>query len=692
MLAPPPAPHRPAGAPAKGAKRATLPKSQQPQLATLAEDPPEGPGWISEIKFDGYRLLIFLDHGKARVITRNGLDLDQPACRPWPTPPRLFLSRPPCSTVRLVFLQDDGVSSFHGLQDALSAEQDGRLNFYVFDLLYLDGWDLRPCHLIDRKNVLRGLSPWSGMLRYSDHYEGDLAEMRQEACRRGLEGIICKQANAPYRAGRSRIWLKLKCQNREEFVVLGWTPPQRSRTGLGALHLGYYDRQGLLHYVGGAGTGYSESELSNLRTRLDDLATDPPQGLLVAGDPLDPTIRWVRPELVVEIQFAGWSGAGRLRQAVYLGLREDKDAKEVVREPPDPEATRTAISPRPGRAEAARKRPKIAVPPERPAARTSRIVTAHAPKGPETVIAGVKITHPDKELWPGITKHDLADYWQAVADVALPGLTHRPLAIVRCPEGIAGEHFFQKRGHGHLPHQIREAEADGSPYLVIDGLDGLIALTQMSAIELHPWGASEADPLHPDTLVFDLDPGDGVAFADVVKAAQDVRDRLKTLGLQSFCRTTGGKGLHVIVPITPKPDWDEAKAFCHAFAETLSQEQPDRFLPTVKKVDRKGRILLDWLRNGLGATAVSSFCPRARSGATVATPIAWSEVTAKLDPTRFTMRTVPERLAKLRDDPWEGFRTFDQSLPDIPRERVKPTPGGSKRPVIVFAQKPRAKR
>jgi len=676
------------GPPAPGAKRGKLPQSQTPQLATLAEKPPDGPDWLSEIKLDGYRLLIFVDHGKVRVITRNGLDWTDRL----PALARSVAQLPVEAALldgELVSLLDNGVSSFPDLQATLSAGQDSRLYFYVFDLLHLDGWDLRPCSLVDRKLVLQSLTAWTGMLRYSDHQKGESAAMQKEACRLGLEGIICKQADAPYQSGRGHGWLKVKCTYREEFVVLGWTPPHGSRAGLGALHVGYYDNEGRLHYAGGVGTGYSAAELERLRGLLDKRSADRPAEMLAAGDPIDPTIHWVRPELVAEVEFGGWSGAGRIRHAAYLGQREDKAAREVVREPADPEAERIAVTPNTRGAGATRTaRPKIVMPPRQPT-RPSRIVTARAPKGSEASIGGVKITHPEKELWPGITKRDLAGYWQAIADFALPGLAHRPLAIVRCPEGIGGEHFFQKRGHGHLPQQIREAEAAGSPYLAIDGLDGLMALTQVSAIELHAWGAPESNPLHPDTLVFDLDPGEGVAFTEVVKAAQEVRERLQALGLASFCRTTGGKGLHVVVPITPKPDWDEAKAFCHAFAETLSQEHPEQFLPTLKKVDRKGRILLDWLRNGLGATAVASFCPRARPGATVATPIAWAEVTAKLDPSAFTLRSVPERVAKLRKDPWDGFRELAQSLPDIPRERVKPVPGGSKRPVIVFARKPK---
>jgi bifunctional non-homologous end joining protein LigD len=306
-------------------------------------------------------------------------------------------------------------------------------------------------------------------------------------------------------------------------------------------------------------------------------------------------------------------------------------------------------------------------------------------------VGGIELTHPDRELWPGITKQELAEYWLAVADHALPGLARRPLAVVRCPDGIAGEQFFQKHGHGALPAAIRTGEAASQPYLAIDEADGLIAMAQMSAIELHAWGATEAEPLHPDLIVFDLDPGEGVEFTDVVKAAIDVRDRLRAVGLESFCRTTGGKGLHVVVPLQPVADWDVVKPLCRAFAETLSQEKSDHYLSTVRKADRRGKILIDWLRNGLGATAVASFSPRARPGAMVATPVSWDEVDRKLDPAKFTLRTMADRLARLRADPWEGFASTRQRLPELagsPKAQKGGAPQTGKT-VIVQTAKPK---
>ena len=681
--------------PAPGAVRGSVPEKQAPQLCKLAETPPTGQGWISEIKFDGYRLLAHVKDGRARLITRNGHDWTDRL----PAVAAMIARVNVQSAVldgELVALRADGVSSFPDLQAALSAGQDQKLFFYLFDLLELDGWDLRACKLTDRKSTLENRIDWTGKLRFSGHTDGDLDEMHRNACEMKLEGIVCKKADATYQAGRGHGWIKLKCLGREEMVVLGWTPPSGSRTGVGALHLGYFDPKGGLHYAGAVGTGFSDKVLADLRQRLEPLKSEAPTNLLVAGDPLDSSIQWVRPELVAEVEYTAWSGSGRVRHAVYLGLREDKPPEEVIRDVADPEVERTFFSGRGSRRARGWKgaippisRPTISAPVHAP----SRIVTAKAPRKPTTVVGNVPLSHPDRELWPGVTKLDLAEYWRAVATHALPGLAGRPLSIVRCPDGIGGEHFFQKNGHGHLPHQIREGSVSGSPYLAIDDVDGLVALTQMSAIELHPWGAAEADPLHPDWLVFDLDPGETVAFDEVIKAAHDVRGRLKQLGLTSFCRTTGGKGLHVVVPLTPSADWDTAKRFCRAFAELVSQEEPTRFLAHLKIADRHGRILIDWLRNGLGATAVSSYCPRARPGAAVATPLTWEEVKPGLRPANFTVTTIPARLKRMKKDPWQGFTDLAQTLPEAeaPRPRVVPVakPDKPRKSSIVYAARPK---
>ena len=686
----------------QGAVRAKMPDRQPPQLAAVAESPPEADGWLTEVKFDGYRIIASVEDGRVRLLTRNGNDWTDRLPAVARAVGELYVDSAMVDG-ELVALDGEGISSFPALQASLSAGRDQNLVYYLFDLLYLDGQDLRRCALRDRKERLKGIDTWHGMLRYSDHHEGDAVRMRKAACRMKLEGIICKKADAPYRAGRSRDWLKVKCEGREELIVIGWTEPAGSRTGLGALHLGYYDPNGGLHYAGAVGSGFSDETLQSLRDRLDGLDTTPPVRLLLAGDDLERSIHWVEPVLVAETSFTAWSGAGRVRHGVFLGLREDKAAKDVVRDPADPEAERRVIAAKDYAGPARRRGPVIAVPPVRSspnraaAARSSSaIVTAKAPRARTETIEGVTLTHPDRALWPGITKRDLVDYWQQVAEHALPGLAHRPLAIVRCPEGVAGEHFFQKHGHGTMPPGIRDGSADKAPYLAIDGLQGLVAMAQMSAIELHVWGATEADPLHPDQLVFDLDPGEGVEPPEIAAAALDVRKQLEAAGLTGFCRTSGGKGLHVVVPLRPEQAWESVRAWCKRFAETLSEQQPEKYLAHVKIADRRGRILIDWLRNGLGSTAGASFCPRARAGAGVATPLAWKEVGPKLDISAFTLRTVPQRLAKLKADPWADFESARSSLPELPGSSASVSataarPVGKASIVTAKAPKPRRK-
>jgi bifunctional non-homologous end joining protein LigD len=608
-----------------GAVSGELPAMQAPQLASSAEEPPGGGEWLSEIKFDGYRLLVFKDGDAVRLVTRTGQDWTKrlptlAAAVARLTPGAMLLDG------ELVALRPNGLSSFADLQAAMSHGRDADLVLFAFDLLHLDGLDLRPCRLDARKAAMGALNIWSDRIRFSDHIDGDAGPVRRQACTMGLEGIIAKRADAPYRPGRGQDWVKLKCAGREEFIVLGWTPPAGTRAGLGALHLGFFDPGGHLHYAGGVGSGFTDGELRTLRARLDRIAADPPEELLFSGAKPDSKIDWARPELVAEVQFVGWSGDGRLRHAVYLGLREDKSVSEVVRPVPEQGTQAKPV-----------------------------------PHGKSA--AATKLTHPDKQLWPGVTKQDLADYWAAVAEAALPGVAGRPLALVRCPDGIGGQHFFQKHAMRGMPATFREGEQDGAPYLLFDDAAGLQAAAQMAAIELHTWGSSAADPAHPDRLVFDLDPGEGVDWPTIVATATELRDRLGREGLATFCRTSGGKGLHVVAPIEPGADWNTTRTWCRAFAEAMAAEFPDRIVASVPKARRTGRILVDWLRNGLGATAVASFSPRARPGATVATPLAWREVTARLDPASFTLATVPKRLARLKRDPWEDFRAQAKPLP-----------------------------
>ena len=632
--------------PATDGRAAPLPEAQAPMLASNADVPPHGAEWLSEIKFDGYRVIIRKDGDDVRVLTRNGLDWTHRLSAVARAAAKL-----PADTLladgELVSLQPDGLSSFPDLQAALKESRTDSLHLYLFDLLYLDGHDLRDLKLTERKAALAALVPKQDFIRVSDHLEGITDQVRKNACAMGLEGIICKRADSPYHAGRSRDWLKVKCQGREEFIILGWTPPQGSRTGLGSLQLGFHDEAGKLHYIGGCGSGFTEATLRDLTGQLKPLASEPPAGLLLTEEKPPSDIAWVKPALVAEIQYTGWSGAGRLRHAVFLGLREDKAASDVVRDVPNPEAKRIELG---GRSHA------------------GRIVRAQKPAARSSELEGVRLTHPERELWPAadghpaVTKQDLANYWQTIGRTALDAIAHRPLAFVRCPDGIDGEHFFQKHANRGMPASLREGACDEAPYLSLEGTDGLIATAQISAVELHSWGSTLDDAGHPDRLVFDLDPGDGVAWPQIVRAAHDIKARLETEGYASWCRTSGGKGLHLVVPLVASCDWEFARAWCRGFAEKLEALSPELYVASVPKARRRGRILIDWLRNGLGSTAIASFSPRARPHATVAVPVTWREVTDKLDPQAFTIHTVPARIAKLKADPWAGFSDARQTL------------------------------
>ncbi len=620
----PAAPDEPAAPCAASGPLRSLPEKQAPQLATLVSTPPSGPGWISEIKFDGYRMLCRKQDGQVALITRNGLDWTARV----PSLARAVAALPVRMTMldgELVALDRQGRSSFAALQAALADGRTGRLWFYAFDLLHRDGTDLRPWPLRDRKQALAELldaAPDGGPIRISEHLTSETARVRTEACKAGLEGIVCKRLDAPYRAGRGSDWLKLKCEDRDEFVILGATPPKGSRAHLGALLLGRIDEAGGLRFIGGVGTGFSAASLRLLHEKLQPLSSRTrPRGLL-NGEEAPKGALWVRPELMAEIRFAGFTADGMLRHASFLGLREDKSADEA-----------------------------------RPA---SRVVIASAPRLRGTrEVGGQRLTHPDRLLWPageagdGISKADLAGYWDAIGAHAAPGIVGRPLAFVRCPDGIEGEHFFQKHKTRGMPDAIREASFDDAPYLALSDRGGLVATTQIAAIELHSWGATEADAGHADRLVFDLDPGDGTPFADVIVAAHEVRRRLKLHGLAAYPRTSGGKGLHVLAPVRTTADWAAVRLWCRRFAEGLERDAPDRYVSTTRKNRRAGRILVDWLRNGLGSTAIASYSPRARPGATVATPLSWREVADGLDPGRFTIRTVSARLRGA--DPWRRF-------------------------------------
>ena len=639
------------------------PANLRPMLATLVKILPEGGAWLHEIKLDGYRLLAHVRADGVRLYTRSGQD--------WTARLRVLADAiagaglPACVLDgELVVFDAAGISRFQLLQQALGedrSEGDGSaLHYVVFDLPWCTGEDLRDQPLHARKarlaQILTGVK--TPMLRYGDHVEGQGAAFFAQACRHGLEGIIAKQADSTYRAARTRSWLKLKCGARQEVVIGGYTDPRGSRAGFGALLVGYYDSDDSLVYAGRVGTGFDNRLLRSLRRRLEKLARpDSPFGRL----PTDARrgAHFVAPELVCEVAFTEWTGDGHLRHPSFLGLREDKVARHVTRERPADAPAAAPPTPR----TPARKTAHAKV----PAKAATRRSAGRGPEAGTARVAGVTITHPDRILFPeqGLTKQALAEFYVAVAPLALPHLKDRPLSLLRCPQGRAC--FFQKHLGPGAPEAIGAVEVpedDGTDlYPVVRDAAGLVGLVQLGVLELHPWG-SRADRLdRPDRLILDLDPAPDVDFDRVKDAARVVREVLADLDLEAFVKTTGGKGLHVVAPLDRRTDWDTLKDFARAIAQLLERSAPKDYVASASKARRGGRIFVDWLRNGRGATAVAPYVTRARPGAPVATPLAWEELDTLASGAAWTVANFPERLAQVRRaDPWAGFFEQRQTL------------------------------
>jgi bifunctional non-homologous end joining protein LigD len=635
------------------AKKAPLPRDLAPQLATLTSRTPSGDGWLFEIKLDGYRALARIERGQVRIHSRDG--------REWTARfPELVtaLETLPVENAALdgeiVVLLPDGRSSFQELQNVLSRKSREDVAYFVFDLLHLDGYDLRGVAIEDRKALLaKLLARAKPPLRYTEHVIGKGEAFHRAACGHGLEGVIAKRAGEPYRPGRSGDWQKIKCLGRQEFVIGGFTDPAGTRKGLGALLLGVYDAKGALHYAGKVGTGFDDKLLRDLALRLGKLETKTsPFPEFASKTPRG--VHWAKPELVGEVEFTGWTNDGRLRHPSFRGLREDKKPREVVRERA---ATRGA----------ARKDEPAAG--GRAGAATSRVTSA-ATSGAS---GREKLTHPDKVLYPDVklTKRDLADYLAQVADRMLPLVAGRPLMLVRCPDGAEKPCFHQKNApddvpKGLVPIPIPSAKGgDEGTYLAVATAAGLAALVQLGTLEIHIWGSKTKDLERPERLVFDLDPGPGVSWPDVIRGAETVRDLLERLGLPSFPLVTGGKGVHVVVPVKPSAEWTEVKAFCKALVQAVVAQEPSRYTGHLSKNRRDKKIFIDYLRNGRGATAVAPYSMRARPGAPVAVPVAWSELTAKLRPDAFHVRDMAKRLSG--KDPWKDYETSRASLAPVLR-------------------------
>jgi bifunctional non-homologous end joining protein LigD len=634
-----------------GAKKAPLPKFVEPCLALLAESPPEGDNWLHEIKFDGYRLMAVIENRRVRLLTRRGLDWTDR----FPGIAEALGQLPLNSAImdgEAVVEDESGVSSFSALQDALSERQQATgAVMFAFDLIYLDGYSLRDVTLDDRKNALETLlrATRHPSLRYSEHVTGNGRAMIENACRLGLEGIVSKRRNAPYRSGRHGEWLKAKCTNREEFVIGGYAPSTAARNAIGSLALGYYSG-GKLVYVGRTGTGFTQKSAQSLHKALQELRADKSPFANALTSEERRGLVFVKPQLVAEVEFRGWTADRHLRQSAFKGLREDKPAEEVQLEMP--RETTDGTSGKPGKTLAPNREPGSPV----------------RAKGGTMEFAGVKLTHPERILWEGqgLTKLSLAEYYAEVAGLILPHIVSRPLALVRCPNGSAGECFFQKHSFAGLTDAVEiarlpEKEGD-TEAIVIHDLAGLINLVQANVLEIHPWGARIEDVEHPDTMIFDLDPGEGTAWSEVIDGAYEVRQRLRDLGIESYVKTSGGKGLHVVSSLKPEAGWDGLKNFAHGIAAAMEADSPSKYISTMAKKARGGKIFIDYLRNGRGATAVAAYSTRARPGAPISTPVRWEELGPELTASRFNVANIGRRLAALKSDPWEGFFASPQPI------------------------------
>ncbi|MDB5389614.1 MAG: putative ligase-like protein [Planctomycetaceae bacterium] len=648
------------------AVKSDFPRTIEPQLATLVDVPPEGANWLHEVKFDGYRVLCYLDNGKVTLYSRNQLDWTvrfselAAALRTLPV-------RQAVLDGELVALLPDGTTNFQELQVALTTNHTNTLKYYAFDLLYLDGYDLRQIPLELRKEKLRELIPVDhpDPLRYSIEFEGTGKNAFQHAVELGLEGIVSKRKDRTYQAGRSGDWQKIKSVQQDEFVIGGFTDSTSSRKKLGALLLGVFDDAGHYTFAGKVGTGFSEQTLRDLHKVLHPLEQ---KANPFAGQNLTGTLRgihWVRPEIVAQIGYSNWTRDGRLRHPTFLGLREDKAASAVHRDRPR-KIARVASSEPESQSRARTVRENNGAKSKRGATMAS--VPTQQSKTSKDESRQVELTHPDRVVYPSelITKQDLANYYAAVAAWILPHVENRPLSLLRCPEGQGGTSFFQKHMTNAMPVSVERiliSEKNKSDYyLMIRDLSGLTSLVQFGVMEIHPWG-SRADNLErPDRMIFDLDPDPSIAWREVVKSARELKQRLQDLGLESFVKTTGGKGLHVVVPLARRNEWADLKEFSKAIAQQMAADSPDRFTAVMSKAARHGKIFVDYLRNDRGATAVAPYSTRAREGAPVATPLSWDELSDKVKPIELNLKTVPDRLASLQQDPWKEISSIRQSL------------------------------
>lgn len=609
----------------KRVRSARPPGFHAPQLATLVDHVPAGNQWLHEIKFDGYRAIIAAAGSTVTIYTRSGLDWTDKFSEIAERIAALDLP-PALIDGEIVKLDGDGNPDFSALQKAIKSEGSaGGLTLFAFDLLSADGEDLTARPNIERKERLAALLPPDDpVIRVSDHVIGAGEKLFDAMCRAGQEGIISKKADAPYRGARTQAWLKVKCTRRQEFVIIGWSASSAKSRRFRSLLLGQV-RDGKLVYAGKVGTGFDGDTIEMLADLFAARAQDSPAAPV--PKPEARGAHWIRPDLVAEIAFAEFTADDVLRHASFIALRSDKKAEDVVREVPKPlDAAEPAF----------------------------------------------RITNRDRVIFPEskATKGDLADYYQKIGPLMLPWAAGRPLSLVRCPQGRARQCFFQKHDAGtfgeHVAHiPIVEKDGHKEDYIYVRTVEGLLACVQMGTIEFHGWGARTEDVEKPDRMIFDLDPDIDLDFADVRKAAQDIRSALADIGLISFAMLSGGKGIHVVVPLTPDADWEQVKDFARRFSLALAQAEPERFVATMAKAKRKGRIFLDWLRNQRGATAVMPYSARAREQAPVAAPVTWEELDGFDKAGAFTIADADRLIERAGSKALRGWGMAAQHLPDV---------------------------
>ena len=636
----------------RGARRDWQAQTYAPQLPTLVKSPPTGPQWVHEIKYDGYRIGALIHRGNVSLITRNGNDWTGTFPEIAAATKQLPLQEGIIDGEAAVLL-DTGTTSFQALQGVLKQHERGRLVYIIFDLFHFDGRDLTKLPLEERKGILRRLTGEAtsadAVIRYSHHFEGNGGEVLREVCRMGLEGIVSKRRDLCYEPGRSRNWLKTKCIKRQEFVIGGFTEPEGSRKGIGALLVGV-NIGGDLRFAGKVGTGFSADTLTELRRRLNRLEqkecgfSPRPAGWLGRNS------HWVRPELVAEVAFTEWTEDGKIRHPSFQGLREDKRISEVVREDPVP-------IPKENLASTIKQTP----------AQRGKIVAE---------VAGVRITHPTRVLYNelGLSKLDLARYYESIGDHILPHLKGRPLTLVRCPEGLADECFYMKHSKVWAPRPLRRVNIPEKnkigEYLVVESLPALIGLVQMDVLEIHTWNSTVDHLEQPDRVVFDIDPGPAIKWPQIVETAVLIKSTLHRIGLESFVKTTGGVGLHVVVPLEPELDWTDCFTFAKGFAEAIVRINPELYTIALPKLGRERKILIDYLRNNRTNTSVAAYSTRASPKAPVSVPLRWDELSAEIKSDHYTVNNLSGRLRQLNSDPWADYWRCRQRLRPQALKRV----------------------